>query len=99
MKTLAKLIFVAALVGTLSEAAVAGPGPQYWNRSAAKPATVTDPFRAAVPVASSGLTCSRMFVPKGAVFKQAPYSVVTCTPEMMKNDWRCQQACAAAAKG
>ncbi len=99
MKTLTKLILVAALSGTFNAAAVAGPGPQFWNRPAAKPATVTEPVRPATPPASSGLTCSRMLVPKGAVFKQAPYSVVTCTPEMMKNDWRCQQACAAAAKG
>jgi hypothetical protein len=99
MKTLAKLILVAALGGTFSAAAVAGPGPQFWNRPAAKPATATEPARPAMPPSDSGLTCSRMFVPKGAAYKQAPYSVVTCTPEMMKNDWRCQQACANAKKG
>ncbi len=99
MKTLAKLILVASLGGAFSAAANAGPGPQFWNRPAATSATVTAPARPAMPPAGSGLMCSRMLVPKGAVYKQAPYSVVTCTPETMKNDWRCQQACASAAKG
>jgi hypothetical protein len=51
------------------------------------------------PADNSNLMCARMWVPKPAGAKQADYTVVRCTPEMMaKNDWRCQQACAQAMK-
>lgn len=97
MKTLTKIIFAAVL----SAAAVsyAGPGPQFWNRPAPKPAASTEVAKPAISQENSGLTCARMLVPKAGAFKQSPVTVVTCTPDMMKNDWRCQQACAKANKG
>ena len=98
MKTFAKLILVTALGGAFSAAAVAGPGPQFWNRPATKPFVSAESARLAVQPDSSGLMCSRMLVPRVGAMKQSPVTVVTRTPEMMKNDWRCQQACAKATK-
>jgi len=96
MKTLVKILLTAALSG--AAVANAGPGLQFWSRPAAKPIAATEPARPAIQPDSSGLTCSQMWVPKTGSGKQAPSTVVTCTPEMMKNDWRCQQACASAKK-
>lgn len=102
MKTLAKLSVVAALAS--AAISYAGPGPQFWNRPATKAAPSKIEAAAAVSqmptkADSSGLSCARMLVPRVGAFKQSPVSVVTCTPEMMKSDWCCQQACAVAAKG
>ena len=97
MKTLTKILFAAALSGTA--ASYAGPSPQFGNRPASKPVAATEPARPAVQPDSSGLVCSRMFVPKTGAAKQALYTVVTCTSELMKSDWRCQQTCAKANKG
>ncbi|MBI5767794.1 MAG: hypothetical protein HZA93_08355 [Verrucomicrobia bacterium] len=102
MKTLTKLSVVAALAS--AAISYAGPGPQFWNRPATKTPSPKVETAAAVSQTptkadSSGLTCARMLVPRIGAFKQSPVSVVTCTPEMMKSDWRCQQACAFAAKG
>jgi hypothetical protein len=91
MKSLAKTILTASLIG--SALAHAGPSPQFWNRPAPKTVASTEAQRINIPTDSSGLTCNRMFVPRIGAVKQAPYAVVTCTPEMMKADWRCQQAC------
>lgn len=101
MKTLIKILFAASL----SAAAVsyAGPGPQFWNRPAAKPApeksqTAAPTAEMAAPTTNSGLVCGKMWIPNNG-FKQAPYRVVNCMPEMMaKSDWRCQMACAQATK-
>jgi hypothetical protein len=97
MKALSKLLLIAALGGAFNAAAIAGPGPQFWNRPAAKPATPV-PIQQA-PALPVGLTCARMLVPNTGFSKGPQYRSVACTPEMMKNDWRCQQACAKATKG
>jgi len=97
MKFLAKILLTASLLTAASQA-VAGPGPQFWNRPAAKPFVAAEPARPAVQPDSSGLLCRRMLVPRVGTTKQSPVTVVICTPEMMKNDWRCQQACAQATK-
>ncbi|HVZ64179.1 MAG TPA: hypothetical protein VG838_06840 [Opitutaceae bacterium] len=97
MKTLIKFILVAVLGGAFSAAAVAGPGPQFWNRPAAKPAASMPVQETPAPPPS--LTCARMLVPNPGFSKGPQYRSVACTPEMMKNDWRCQQACANAKKG
>lgn len=101
MKTLTKFLVAAALAS--AAVAYAGPGPQYWNRPANKAVSEKSQTRSATtemaaPAASASLMCDRMWIPNNNP-KQAPFHVVKCTPEMMmKNDWRCQQACAAAAK-
>jgi hypothetical protein len=101
MKTLTKILFAAALSG--AAVSYAGPGPQFWNRPAAKPSpkksqTAAPTSDMTAPAMNSGLVCAKLWIPNNA-FKQAPYRVINCTPEMMtKNDWRCQMACAQAMK-
>lgn len=41
----------------------------------------------------SALTCERMLVPNRRASKRPRYTFVTCTPEMMRDDARCQRAC------
>ena len=48
------------------------------------------------PAPSVPATCTHMLVPRfGAAndTKRPPVVLVTCTPELMATDWRCQQAC------
>ncbi len=92
MKTLPKLLLVALLSGAASFA-LAGPSPQFWKRPAPKPSATVEGAKPAAPADSSGLTCTRMLVPRIGALKQSPVTVVACTAEMMKFDWRCQQAC------
>ena len=80
----------------------AGPPPQFWNRPSARPA-VTEPAKPVAPSDNSGLKCSRMQVPlvgvsKPGVAPQLRSTTVICTPELMKSDRRCQQACATASQ-
>ena len=96
MKILPKFLLAAVLGGAFSAAAVAGPGPQFWTRPAAKLAA---PLAKTAPALPSGLTCARMLVPTTGFSKSPQFRSVACTPELMKNDWRCQQACANAKKG
>ena len=97
MRTLTKIFFVAAL--TTVTVSYAGPNPQFWNRPFAKP--IPEKSKTAEMTATttnSSLVCAKMWIPNNA-FKQAPYHVVNCTPEMMaKNEWRCQLACTQATK-
>lgn len=96
MKTLAKILSAAAL----GSAAVsyAGPGPQFWNRPAPKPAPLkSQTTEMSAPATPSGLMCDRMWVASNNP-KQGPYHVVKCTPETMRNSVACQQACAQAMK-
>lgn len=92
MKTLPKLLFAALLLGAAS-VAVAGPSPQFWNRPVAKTLAPSEVAKPATPAVKSDLTCARMLVPRMRATKQSAFTVVTCTSEMMKNDWRCQQVC------
>lgn len=55
--------------------------------------------QAAPSTAVSGLKCAYMVVPNnGAGFSKSPVMTVRCTPEMLKNNWQCQQACARASR-
>jgi hypothetical protein len=92
MKTLLKLLFT-ILISTASSIAVAGPGPQLWNRPTTKPVKSVEAAKPAGTTDNLSLTCTRMIVPRIGAFKQSPVMGVTCTPEMMQNDWRCQQVC------
>ncbi|MBC7368381.1 MAG: hypothetical protein H7343_16490 [Undibacterium sp.] len=83
MKSPAKIIFAAALVG--SALAHAGPSPQFWNVPVLKTTASAEVTRIAVPADQSGLTCNRMFVPRSGAVKQAPRSMVTCTPGYDEN--------------
>ncbi len=99
MKTLTKILLAAALGG--AAISYAGPSPQYWqNRPAAKPRPVKTQSALQTRQDSAGLVCNYMVVANtGQGFSKAPIMTVRCTPEVMKNDWRCQQACAKASKG
>ncbi len=94
MKTPSKILVAALFGATLSLGALAGPGIQSWqNKSAAKP--VADAVVAKPADATNGVKC--MTMADGAVRasrETATAKVVTCTPEMMQNNPRCQQACA-----
>lgn len=82
-----------------STMAFAGPGPDYWMRmqrpvpKAATPQATPSAQPATKPDLPGGLTCTYMLVPNTGGSK-VPYTSVRCTPEIMKKDWRCQQACA-----
>ncbi len=96
MNTLSKILLATALSGTAIS--YAGTSPQS-NRPLAETATAIKSARPVARPEGLGLMCSRMLVPRVGATKQSPFTVVTCTPETMKNDWRCQQACAIAKKG
>lgn len=97
MKTLLQFLLVASFVTAASQS-FAGPPPDFWRHNKAEPAVSTPPRPA--PALPPGLTCARMLVPNNSGFTKGPqFHSVACTPEMMKNDWRCQQACANAKKG
>jgi len=90
-------ILVAALFGAaLSLSAFAGPGIQSWqNAAAAKPADVSVAVVAKPADAVNGVKCMTMIDGAVRTSREATTAkVVTCTPEMMQNNSRCQQACA-----
>ena len=93
MKASSKIL-VAALVGSaLNLGALAGPGIQYWqNRGASNPAA---DVAAAKPADSAGIVkCATMTViPEKITRDNKLPAVVTCTPEMMRDNPRCKAAC------
>ncbi|MBL9188396.1 MAG: hypothetical protein JNK23_13000 [Opitutaceae bacterium] len=90
MKTLPKSLLVAVLGFAFSAAAIAGPGPQYWNRSTSTPAPTF-----AKPVNDGTvLTCDHMLVRNTGPGRGSPAWIsVNCTPDMLKSDPECQSAC------
>lgn len=94
MKTLPKSLLVAVLGFAFSAAAIAGPGPQYWNRSASTPApAVTKPAND-----GSVLTCDHMLVRNTGPGRGSPAWIsVNCTPEMLKTSEACRSQCGVAA--
>ena len=96
MKTSSKILVAALFGAALSLGALAGPGIQSWqNAAAAKPADVAVAAVAKPADAANGVKCMTMI--DGTVRASREITtpkVVTCTPEMMQNNPRCQQACA-----
>jgi len=94
MKTPSKILVVALFGAALSLSAFAGPGIQYWqNHGAAK--TSADAVAAKPADGATGVKCATMI--DGTVRASRETTTpraVTCTPEMMQNSPRCQQACA-----
>lgn len=101
MKTRLNLFLSILLLTGTATMALAGPSPDYWTRMRRPPAkpTATPSQPVAKPDSPGGLTCAYMLVPNTGGFSKVPYTTVRCTPDMMKNDRRCQQACAQARKG
>jgi hypothetical protein len=112
MKTLHKFALTLVLVGSTASLTFAGPPPDFWmKRSAptpvpamksntAEPSARPERQVSALAAEGSALVCKYMVVPNtGAGFSISPLMTVRCTPEMMKNNLQCQQACARAAKG
>lgn len=104
MKLHSKLLISLLFLTGVATVALAGPGPDYWTRmSHQTPKTsapqVTPPAQPATKADLPGeLTCAHMLVPNAGGFSKIPFTSVRCTPEMLKKDWRCQQACAMAQK-
>jgi hypothetical protein len=94
MKTLTKILFAAVLGGAFSAAAIAGPGPQYWNRSSATPAP-----KAAKPANDgSVVTCDHMLIRNsGPDADRVPFVSVSCSPELMRTNEQCRNECGVAA--
>ena len=86
MKTIHKLtLSILMLVGTPVSMTFAGSAASTSASQPAKPAPMAD---------TSGLKCAYMVVPNnGTGFSKSPVVTVRCTPEMLKNNWQCQQAC------
>jgi len=85
MKTPSKILVAALFGAALSMGALAGPGIQSWqNAAAAKPADAANGVKCMTMTDGTVRTSRETTTPK----------VVTCTPEMMQNNPRCQQACA-----
>ena len=98
MKALTKII-VASSLSIAAVQAVAGPPPDFWQRSRPMGRAATATPAQPAPAVPTSLTCAKMLVPDTGFGKGQHYHWVTCTPEMLQKDWRCQQACASAAKG
>jgi len=96
MKTLTKSLHAAVLGGIFSVAAIAGPGPQYWNRSASKPAATAETSAKQVKDGAV-VSCAHMLVRNtGPGSDRVPWKSVTCTPEMLQTDAVCQRDCGVA---
>jgi len=93
MKTPSKILVASLFGAALTLSAVAGPGIEYWqNRGALKSAPAASVVKPAV--AAGGVTCPAMLVPNVRTSRETgPFTSVACTPEMLKNDPRCQKAC------
>jgi len=89
MKTIHKLtLSILVLVGASASMTFAGQAASTSATKPAKPAPTPE-----VPA----LKCAYMVVPNnGAGFSKSPVMTIRCTPEMLKNNWQCQQACARA---
>ncbi len=94
MKTLNKIILAVVLGGVLNLSGVAQPSGST-SPISQPPASSTDTSKQPVPLTgASDPTCAYMLVPNPNIpAAKAVRMVVACTPEMMKNDRRCQQIC------
>jgi hypothetical protein len=94
MKTLSKFFLATVFGGAFSVAAIAGPGPQYWNRPASTP-----PPKAAKPANDgSVLTCDHMLVRNTGPGRGSPEWIsINCTPEMLRTNEACRSQCGVAA--
>ncbi len=95
MKTPTKILAAALFGITLNVGAIAGPGIQYWQNHGAASKSTADITAAKMADASKGMACSTMTEPKARISREdsATTRIVTCTPELLKNNPRCQQAC------
>ncbi|HVZ64180.1 MAG TPA: hypothetical protein VG838_06845 [Opitutaceae bacterium] len=93
MKTLTKFLLVAALGGSFSASAIAGPGPQFWNRSASSPAV-----KVAAPANDgSVLACEHMLVRNtGPGSDRVPWVSVSCSVELLRTNEACRSQCGVA---
>jgi len=95
MKTPTKILVAALFSVALSVGAIAGPGVQYWQNHGAAAKSAADVTVAKTADAANGVACATMTEPKARVSREDSTATkgVTCTPEMLKNNPRCQQAC------
>ncbi len=94
MKTPSKIL-VAALFGVaLTVGAFAGPGFQYWQTHGAAAKSSSDVAVTKPAATANGVTCATMMEPKARLSRETTTAaIVTCTPETLKNNPRCAQAC------
>ena len=96
MKTFTKITSIVVVGVALSLSALAAPPSKSIGPS--RRLVIFEKTTPAPRVPQSeraGLTCERMLVPRAGISKRPQYVFVTCTPEMMRTDVRCQQACGA----
>lgn len=93
MKTLTKSVLAAVLGGAFTAAAIAGPGPQYWNR----PASIPAPKAAKLVNDGSTVTCDHMLVRNtGPGSDRVPWVSVSCSAEMLRTNEACRRQCGVA---
>lgn len=93
MKTLSVLLITSTLGGIAALSASAQPPAKRTLTQRPPSAEATAERRSEDQRSSAqGLTCETMLVPTTGGTKNS-YRTVTCTPEMLARDRRCQQAC------
>ena len=95
MKTLPKLLLAALFSGAAS-IAIAGPGPQYWNRPVAKPAASAE-TSAKQNKDSAVVICAHMSVRNtGPASSRVLWKSAACIPELLQRNADCQRNCGVA---
>ncbi len=95
MKPLTKLILVAVFSGVSGLVALAGPGPQYWQKL-----PTSAPTKSIAKPANDGsvLSCEHMLVRNtGPGADRVPFVSVACSPEMLRTNEQCWSECGVAA--
>ena len=95
MKTLPKFLLAVLFSGAAS-LAIAGPGPQYWQRQTAA-TRPTSESSAKQNKDGAAVTCAHMLVRNtGPGSSRVPWKSVNCTAEMLQTNADCQRNCGVA---